>query len=236
LRQSHIVRTVRIPFILLSILAAGCTSSTTSPSTAVTPSTFVMTWGSLTFPTTGVGRTSAALAVTLWNTGANPVPVASVTDDNTGEFPWTTTCQVGGMLAANSTCVVSVTFTPTALGAQTATLTIGANSTTQSLSLTGTGATVNPQLTISSAGDTAPTVFLLSVTGATPGGALTLHTIYTPAPGDPGATFPDTTWTADASGNLTANVTTESPGTYEHWFVDVTSGLSSNHVVHVGPQ
>lgn len=195
-----------------------------------------MTWSSLAFPTTGVGRTSAPVAVTLWNTGTAPVPVASVTDTNTDEFPWTTTCQLGGTLAAGATCAVTVTFTPNTLGAQTATLTINANSTAQALPVTGTGATINPQITISSGGDAAPTVFLLSVTGATPAGSLELHTIYTPAPGNPGGPFPTTTWTADASGNATASVTTDRPGTYEHWFVDLSSGLASNHVFHFGPQ
>jgi hypothetical protein len=130
---------------------------------------------------------------------------------------------------------VTVTFTPATLGARTATLAITANSTTQALPVTGTGATINPQITISGAGDAAPTVFLLSVTGATPAGSLALHTIYTPAQGLPNAAFPDTTWTADASGNVTATVTTDSPGVYEHWFVDLVSGLSSNHVFHFGP-
>jgi hypothetical protein len=222
--------------LVLSILVAGCSSSTTSPSTTTTPSTFVMTWSSLAFPTTGVGRKSAAVAITLWNTGTAPVPVASVTDDNTNEFPWTTTCQLGGTLAAASTCTVTVTFTPNATGAQTATLTINANSTAQALPVTGTGATIDPQITISSGGDAAPTVFLLSVTGATPAGSLELHTIYTPAPGNPNVAIPTTTWTADASGTVTASVTTDSPGTYEHWLVDLVSGLSTNHVFHFGPQ
>ena len=192
-----------------------------------------MTWSSLAFPTTGVGRTSAAVAVTLWNTGTAPVPVASVVDSDTSEFPWTTTCQLGGTLAAASTCTVTVAFAPNTLGPRTATLDITANSIKQSLPLSGAGAAVNPQITISSAGDAAPAVFLIALTGATPTGSLELHTIYTPPQGTPGA-LATTTWVADASGNTTASVTTDSPGSYEHWFVDLVSGLSSNHVVHFG--
>jgi hypothetical protein len=103
------------------------------------------------------------------------------------------------------------------------------------LSLTGTGALINPQVSISGAGDSAPTLFILSVTGATPSGQLALHTIYTPDPGNPTMAFDVVTWTADSSGNLTANVTTESPGLFEHWLVDLSSGLSTNHVFHRMP-
>jgi hypothetical protein len=59
-----------------------------------------------------------------------------------------------------------------------------------------------------------------------------LHTTYTPAPGNPPNVVPTTTWLADAVGNVTASVTTVAPGVYEHWLLDVTSGVSSNHVSH----
>ena len=173
------------------------------------------------------------LVVTLWNTGAAAVPVASVTDSNNDEFPWTTTCQLSGSLAANANCTVTTQFKPNALGAQTATLTINANSTSQALSLSGTGAAnVNPQLSISPASGSASTVFALSVTAATPGGQLALQTIYTPAAGNPDISFAATTWTADASGRLTVSATSNSPGLYENWFVDVASGLLTNHIFH----
>jgi hypothetical protein len=196
-----------------------------------------MTWGTTAFPTTGVGHTSAAFVVTLWNTGTAPVPVASVTDSNPTAFPWLTTCQLGGTLAAGSTCKVSVTFTPSTVGDQTATLGISANQAALpvSLALTGTGATISPQVSISPAGDSAPSVYLLAVTGATPSGTLELHTIYTPAPGNPAVAFVTTTWTADTTGATTASITTDSPGAYEHWLVDLTSGLATNHVFHAVP-
>ena len=62
----------------------------------MTASTFVMTWGTLAFPSTGVGTTSTApVVITLWNTGASAVPVTSVTDSNADEFPWTSTWGTG---------------------------------------------------------------------------------------------------------------------------------------------
>jgi len=200
----------------------------------VTPSTFVMTWPGLAFPTTGVGLTStSSVVVTLWNTGTTAVAVASVANSNVDEFPFSTTCQLGGSLSASSTCNVTAKFKPNALGARTATLTINANGTSQALALTGTGASVSPQLSMTPAGDVAPNVFTLSGTGMTPSGTVELHTTYTPAPGGSPMVIPTTTLTADTSGNVSAAVTTDVPGTYEHWFLDVTSGLSTNHVVHI---
>ncbi len=221
--------------IAFALTAAACSSSTPAP-TPITPATFVMTWPGVTFPTTGVGATSSTpIVVTLWNNGASAVPVASVTDSNTDEFPFTTTCQVGGALAPASTCSVTTRFKPSAVGTRNATLTINANGTAQDLALTGTGASINPQLTIAPAGAVAPGVFTLSLTGATPSATVELHTIYTPAPGNPPATVATTTWATDASGSVTASVTTTAPGTYEHWMLDVTSGTSTNHVIHTVP-
>jgi len=193
-----------------------------------------MTWVTLGFPTTGVGGTSSTpVIVTLSNNGTTPVPIVSITNSNTAEFPFTTTCQVTGSLPASSTCTVNTQFRPSAIGPRTATLAINANGTTQSLSLTGTGANVNPQISLVPAGDVAPNVFTLPGTGFTPNGTAVLHTTYTPAPGNPPNAVPTTTWLVDTLGNITATVTTIAPGTYEHWLVDVTSGASSNHVSHV---
>lgn len=160
------------------------------------------------------------------------MPVASVATSNTDEFPVATTCLVGGTLSPSSTCNVTARFKPSALGARTATLTINANGSAQALSLTGTGASINPQLAVVPAGDIAPNVFTLSGTGATPGGAAELHTTYTPAGGATIA-LATTAWTVDASGNVTATFTANAPGTYEQWFVDLTSGISTNHVVYL---
>jgi hypothetical protein len=171
--------------------------------------------------------------VTLSNTGTTAVSVSSISNSNAGEFPFTTTCQVAGSLPPSSTCTVNTRFTPSAAGARSATLAINANGTTQDLSLSGTGANINPQVSLVPAGDVAPNVFTLPGTGFTPSGGVELHTTYTPAPGNPPNLVPTTTWVADASGNVTASVTTVAPGTYEHWLLDVTSGVSSNHVSHV---
>ena len=220
-------------FALLSV-SASCSSSTPATSSTVTSSPFVMTWGGLAFPPTGLGATSSTtVVVTLSNTGTTAVPIASISTSNADEFPFTTTCQAAGSLPASSVCAVTTQFKPTSIGIQSATLTINANGTTQTLSLTGTGANVNPQMTLAPAGDVAPNVFTLTGTGFTPSGGVELHTIYTPAPGNPPNVVATTVWVADASGNVTASVTTVAPGTYEHWLLDVTSGVSTAHVSHI---
>ena len=241
------VRPAFVPLLLIALASMACatdtspssttttTTSTTATPTTVTPSTFTITWNDLAFPSTAVGATSSATEVTtLWNTGTTSVAVGSVTDSNISEFPWITTCPLGGVLAASTACTITAQFKPSALGAQGATLVINANAKDQTLSLTGTGVpVVSLQLSIAPSTGSATTPFALMLTGATPGGQLSLHTTYTPAPGNADIAFSTTLWTADASGQLTVTSTHDSPGTFENWFVDVATGLSSNHVVSV---
>jgi hypothetical protein len=104
-----------------------------------------MTVADLAFPTTGLGSAARTpVVITLFNNGASAVPVTSVTDSDVQEFPWTTTCDLAGGLAPKSGCTVTAQFTPNATGARTGTLTIAANSGTQSFALTGGRRSVNP--------------------------------------------------------------------------------------------
>ncbi|MDI5967081.1 choice-of-anchor D domain-containing protein [Streptantibioticus silvisoli] len=95
--------------------------------------------GSLAFGDEAVGSTTAAQTVTVSNPGASAATLSSVT--TSGPYAQTNTC--GATLAAGASCKVSVTFTPTAGGAQNGSLAI-ANSTTSTpvgATLTGTGVT-----------------------------------------------------------------------------------------------
>ena len=236
-----IVRPAHIPLLLLIVAAIGCSSdttpstTTTSAPTAVQPSTFTMTWNNTAFPATTLGTTSSTtVVVTMWNTGTTAVAVGAVTNSNVAEFPWSTTCAINGQLLAGTSCAITTQFKPSALGDQSATLDINANGKDQSLSLTGTGSqAVNPQLAITPAAGSATTSFTLTLSGATPSGPVSLHTVYTPAPGSNPLAFATTAWTADASGNLTVTSSHDSLGTFENWFVDATTGLSSNHVFSI---
>src|SRR5208337_3124184 len=88
-----------------------------------------------------IGTTSSAAPITLTNTGNAPLNITSVTiaGTNSGDFAETNTC--GATVAASASCTFSVTFTPTVVGSETATLTITDNASpaTQTVSLTGTG-------------------------------------------------------------------------------------------------
>ena len=91
----------------------------------------------LTFGGQLVGSTSAPQSVTLTNTGASVMAVASITAS--GDFAETNTC--GTSLAVNASCTVSITFKPTTAGAHAETLTITDNSpdSPQVVTLSGTG-------------------------------------------------------------------------------------------------
>ena len=103
--------------------------------------------GSLNFGNQGVGTTSSAQVLTLTNGDVNALTGISVglTGTNAGDFNETDNC--GTTLAANSSCMINVTFTPTAAGARSATLTVSDSAGTQSSSLTGTGTDATPPTT-----------------------------------------------------------------------------------------
>jgi len=92
---------------------------------------------SLTFGNQVVGTSSQPQAVTLTNTGGSTLNVASVTPS--GDFSETDNCV--GTIPAGASCAINVTFTPTALGTLTGSITItdDAGDSPQSVPLTGTG-------------------------------------------------------------------------------------------------
>jgi len=97
---------------------------------------------SLTFAGQKVGTTSVAKNVTLTNNMSTALTSISITlgGADPGDFTVSsTTC--GTSLAAKAHCTISTEFTPTAIGARTATLNVNdsANNSPQTVSLTGTG-------------------------------------------------------------------------------------------------
>ena len=102
---------------------------------------------SLTFGSQTVNTTSADQTVTLTNSGNASLTISSVAI--TGDFAQTNTC--GATLAANSSCSLNVTFTPTATGSRAGTLTITDSAATSPNVVSLTGAGVTPgQLSVSS--------------------------------------------------------------------------------------
>ena len=99
---------------------------------------------SLTFATQPIGTTSAAQNITLTNTGTATLNVTGITmgGANPGDFAQTNTCN--SSVAANASCTITATFTPTAAGARNATILVKDNApgTPQTISLAGTGTSV----------------------------------------------------------------------------------------------
>src|SRR5262249_55153558 len=86
--------------------------------------------------------TSTSQTVTLFNKGGVPLGVISIgfTGVNPGDFVQTNTC--GTSVPANSSCTISVSFRPSALGARSAALTINSNdpnNPTLAVTVSGTG-------------------------------------------------------------------------------------------------
>jgi hypothetical protein len=101
-----------------------------------------------TFPSESVGATSAAQSVTLTNTGNANLTFTAI--GVTGPFaisPTGTTCSTSSPVVAPGTCTVAITFTPTAEGAASSSLSFTDNAPgspqTVSLSATGLGPVVS---------------------------------------------------------------------------------------------
>lgn len=96
----------------------------------------------LAFSSQTVGTTSASQTITLSNTGNAVLDIDSITitGANAGEFNQTNSCSAS--LAGDSSCTITVTFTPTAAGpaAASVTFTDNAAGSPQAVSLSGTGA------------------------------------------------------------------------------------------------
>jgi hypothetical protein len=108
----------------------------------------------VTFGSQTVNTTSTAQLVSITNTGVDVLNITSITPS--GDFATVSNC--GTVVAAGASCGVSVTFTPTATGARTGSLTLvdDASGSPHTVTLTGTG-------------QAAP-----STTGGTPSGSYTL--------------------------------------------------------------
>ncbi len=102
---------------------------------------------SLTFPSQVVTTTSAAMNVTLTNNGGSVLNITGFTflGTNPNDFAQSNTC--GTSVNPGANCVISVTFTPSIVGAESATLSIADNAANspQTVALTGTGASGTPQ-------------------------------------------------------------------------------------------
>jgi Pro-kumamolisin, activation domain/Abnormal spindle-like microcephaly-assoc'd, ASPM-SPD-2-Hydin/Cep192 domain 4 len=121
--------------------AAPTSTPTATPTPSAQPTTSAYVPSSRLMGSSPIGNT-VSKNVTIKNTGKAPLFIDNVSSSDPSEFAATgaTTCPPTG-LAPATTCTIAIGFTPSALGARTATLTITDNATTspQSVALTGTG-------------------------------------------------------------------------------------------------
>ncbi|WP_194924584.1 choice-of-anchor D domain-containing protein [Catenulispora pinisilvae] len=118
---------------------------TTSPAPVFPPypaSSVSTSPGSLNFGSVATGATSAAQTVTVSNPTGSAASVSSIAAG--GDFAQTDNC--GSSIAANGSCTVNVTFTPSASGARSGSLTVNAGGVTDTVSLSGTGIAPGPVL------------------------------------------------------------------------------------------
>lgn len=114
-------------------MSAGVTYDATPP-----PPTPILSLTPLnmTFPSTAVGSASAAQVATLSNTGDGDASITSIA--TVGDFVQSTTC--GTVLAAKSSCTISLLFKPTVAGTRTGTTTVvdSASGSPRTIALSGT--------------------------------------------------------------------------------------------------
>jgi len=130
---------------------SGDSSFTTSTSSALSQvvqgAIAQVSANSLSFGNQTAGISSGAQSVTVTNGGNIPLTVAiSIVGTNAGDFSQANTC--GGSVAPGSMCTISVTFTPTNVGARAAAVSIADNApnSPQSVALGGAGVIPKAQL------------------------------------------------------------------------------------------
>ncbi len=125
----------RVAGISISGTEPGSPQSVELVGTALGPSASLSPTA-LTFASQTVGTTSMVQTVTLSNSGNAPLNITGISAS--GDFAQTNTC--GTSLANGSSCPISVTFSPTAAGNATGTITVTqSGGGTQTVALSGSG-------------------------------------------------------------------------------------------------
>jgi hypothetical protein len=125
--------------------AGGANTNSSSATLTVTAPTplILLTGAPVTFAPQTIATTSPSQVVTLTNSGTANLILNAPT--STGPFAFTTTCPIGTPpVAPGGSCIFTITFTPTVVGAATGTIDFSSNapSSPTSIALSGTGAAV----------------------------------------------------------------------------------------------
>lgn len=219
-----------------SIALAG--TGTAAPGPAVG-----LSGGALTFASQTVGTTSAAQTITVTNTGSANLNIVSVTRTGAAPNDYATagTCTAGASVAPSGSCTIAVTFTPQAVGASNAGISLATNAagSPNTITLSGTGQPApTPVVSLSTTsllfGN--QTVGMASATQTvtlTNTGAATLN-IASIAANDPSfsrTTTCGSTLAASASCTVTVTFTPGSAAVYAASLVFTTNAASSPNAV-----
>lgn len=113
-----------------------------------TPGVTVMPASPIMLPSTTQGVTSAPVVVTVTNSGNASLNISTLalTGANAGDFALASNTCAGVAVAANATCSVGITFTPSGVGARQASLQITDNApaSPQTFAISGTGNSATP--------------------------------------------------------------------------------------------
>src|ERR1039458_1630941 len=126
----------------LSVADSATNSPQTVPLTGTGAAQATTSVTTLAFGNQGLKSTSAAKTVTLTNNDSTAITLSGETISGTNASAFAISAKTcGTSLAGHASCTISVTFTPAAIGAITATLSVADSATNspQKLSLTGTG-------------------------------------------------------------------------------------------------
>jgi hypothetical protein len=178
-----------------------------------TNSTVVLAPASLVFPPQALNTTSSGQQVTITNDGNGPLTITALT--TTGDFAQTNTC--GAPVTPGTNCMTQVTFTPTAQGSRTGTLSIADNASgsPQIVMLSGIGgSSASLGLSVAAGSSGSATVaagatasYMLAIGGA--GMSETASLTCTGAPAGATCSVPATvTVSASALSNFTVSVST----------------------------
>ncbi len=233
-------------------VALSGTGTSNTANASVTPA-------SLTFAATNVSSTSSPQTVTLANGGTASINITSIAiaGTNAGDFTISAkTC--GTTLAGSGNCTVSVTFTPTAAGTRTATLTFtdSAANSPQTVTLSGTGnsasasvmptslsftntpvgATSSPQtVTLTNGGTVSINITSIAISGTNAGDfAISANTCGTTLAGSGNCTV-SVTFTPTAAGTRTATLTFTDSATNSPQSVALTGNGVAFSILPVNP-
>ncbi len=163
----------------------------------------------LTFAAQALGTSSAAVPVTLTNSGTTSLTITSIVPS--GDFSQTNNCPA--TLGTGASCLINVSFAPSVVGTRTGSLTItdSAPNSPQVVTLTGAGAdfgvTVTPaSTTVVAGGSTSVTITVNSVSGFN--SAVVLSCSGTPSLSTCAASPSSVTPSGSGAATSTLNITT----------------------------